>query len=283
MTLSFKNIKYYQPALWSCFKIVLVLAVIGTIFSSIIGMIPRWFPSSSFFLWKSQSFSYLLLMLPPFIYILAESYYAKNTQVSPVKVNQPDYGRVNPVIFYVLIAVCVLLLGLIIEPVSTLIPMNDYWEKVFESAFMKTDIVDSLLAVSILAPFCEEMLCRGVMLRGLLQHTTPVKAIIWSSFIFALIHFNPWQAIPAFILGAFFGWIYYRTHSIWAVMFMHCVNNTNATILSRSFPDLGMNQGLMDIMPTQEYIRVYIASFIFVVLIIIFLFKKLSNVKTVPS
>lgn len=277
MKLSFKNIKYYQPSLWSCFKIVLVLALGGVIVSILIGLIPRLFASSDFFLWKCQSFSYLMMMLPPFLYIAFCSDSAAKREIRPIKVNEPDYGKINPILFYCLLALGVLSLGVIIEPISLLIPMSDRWKGIFESAFMETNIIDSLLSVAILAPLCEEMMCRGVMLRGLLQHTTPTKAILWSALIFALIHLNPWQAIPAFIIGAFFGWIYSRTHSIWAVIFMHCVNNTNSTILSRSFPDLEMDQGLMDIMNPTCYAIVYTVSLAIVVLLIFMLNKFLPK------
>ena len=41
-----------------------------------------------------------------------------------------------------------------------------------------------------------------MVLRGLLGHKVkPVWAIVISAAFFAIIHLNPWQAIPAFLLG----------------------------------------------------------------------------------
>ena len=88
-------------------------------------------------------------------------------------------------------------------------------------------------SVSVFAPIFEEWLCRGLVLRGLLQKTNPVAAILISALFFAVIHLNPWQAVPAFILGVLFGIVYYKTGSLKLTMLMHFVNNTFSAILSR--------------------------------------------------
>ena len=53
----------------------------------------------------------------------------------------------------------------------------------------------ALLAVVIVAPLTEELLFRGVILRGLLLHYSAPKAVIASSLMFGLVHLNPWQAV----------------------------------------------------------------------------------------
>ena len=93
----------------------------------------------------------------------------------------------------------------------------------------------SFLVTALMAPFFEEWLCRGMILRGLLAggKMKPVWAIVISALFFALIHMNPWQALNAFILGLLMGWIYYRTGSLWLTMLIHFVNNGTAVILSQ--------------------------------------------------
>lgn len=90
----------------------------------------------------------------------------------------------------------------------------------------------SLLSVSVMAPFFEEWLCRGEVLRGLLGKVRPVWAIVLSALFFAVIHLNPWQAVPAFLLGCLFGYVYYKTGSLLVTMLMHCANNTFSVICS---------------------------------------------------
>ncbi|MBP5636320.1 MAG: CPBP family intramembrane metalloprotease [Bacteroidales bacterium] len=93
----------------------------------------------------------------------------------------------------------------------------------------------SFLVTALMAPFFEEWLCRGMILRGLLAggKMKPVWAIVISALFFALIHMNPWQALNAFILGLLMGWIYYRTGSLWLTMLIHFVNNGTAVVLSQ--------------------------------------------------
>lgn len=90
----------------------------------------------------------------------------------------------------------------------------------------------SLLTTAVLAPVFEEWLCRGEVLRGLLRKMAPGKAIALSALFFAVLHLNPWQALNAFVLGCLFGYVYYRTGSLWLTMLMHATNNALAVVLS---------------------------------------------------
>ena len=54
-----------------------------------------------------------------------------------------------------------------------------------------------------------------------------------SSIFFAVLHLNPWQAVPAFLLGCLFGYVYYKTGSLKLTMLMHCVNNSAAVLFSK--------------------------------------------------
>ncbi len=89
----------------------------------------------------------------------------------------------------------------------------------------------SLLAAVVVAPLTEELLFRGVILRGLLMHYSAPKAIIASSLMFGLVHLNPWQAVGAVALGALFGWWYVRTRSLTLCIFGHAFNNLLAVLL----------------------------------------------------
>jgi len=87
--------------------------------------------------------------------------------------------------------------------------------------------IAGFITVCIIAPVFEETLFRGILLRGLLQHNTgPVIAIILSAFLFGIAHLNPWQFMGAGMLGIVFGFVYYRTKSLWLCIFLHALNNT---------------------------------------------------------
>lgn len=91
--------------------------------------------------------------------------------------------------------------------------------------------IAGFITICILAPILEEIIFRGIILRGILQNgNSPVIAIIISSLLFGIAHLNPWQFFGAGFLGAIFGFVYYRTKSLWLCIFLHALNNTLAFI-----------------------------------------------------
>lgn len=86
--------------------------------------------------------------------------------------------------------------------------------------------VSFFIAAVLLAPFCEEFFFRGILLNGLLNNKiSPIKAILFSSFLFGTVHMNPWQFIGAFSAGSLIGLIYLKTHSLLLCILLHALNN----------------------------------------------------------
>ena len=126
----------------------------------------------------------------------------------------------------------------------------------------------NFISVSIFAPLFEEWLCRGMILRGLLHNRVrPVWAVLISSAFFALIHLNPWQAVPAFALGCLFGYVYYKTGSLKLTMLMHFTNNTFSLILS-NIDSLKDMDSWMQVMPATLYWIVFAACILLLILIV---------------
>jgi membrane protease YdiL (CAAX protease family) len=131
------------------------------------------------------------------------------------------------------------LLAFLIEPLTTWLPMPDAIKNLF--AQLSNSDFPTFLMVVIAAPLCEEWLCRGVIAKGLLWHSTPAKAILWSAFIFALIHGNPWQAVPAFIIGLLLGYVYWKTRSLLPCIFIHFINNGASFLTIYLFPQAAVD------------------------------------------
>ena len=74
-------------------------------------------------------------------------------------------------------------------------------------------------------PALEELLMRGVVMRGLLSRYTPMTAILANAWLFAVMHFNPWQFIAAFTLGALNSWLFVRKRSIRLCIITHALWN----------------------------------------------------------
>ena len=85
-----------------------------------------------------------------------------------------------------------------------------------------------LFLAVVIAPVTEEVLFRGLILRGLLGRWKPWAAVLISALLFAIMHFNPAQAPVALVLGLVLGWLYVRTRSLGLCMIGHALNNASA-------------------------------------------------------
>ncbi|MDG3006266.1 CPBP family intramembrane glutamic endopeptidase [Paludisphaera mucosa] len=132
----------------------------------------------------------------------------------------------------------------VITPLQSLIPMPDAIGQGVKDLVGQTSAATFLYFV-ILAPIFEEMIFRGVMLDGLLRRYRPSTAILTSSLLFGIVHLNPWQFVTAFVLGCFFGWIYYRTGSLGCCVLGHMAANGSGYIL-RILLAQGVGGGLGD-------------------------------------
>ncbi len=99
-----------------------------------------------------------------------------------------------------------------------------------------------VVSICIVAPIVEEIVFRGIMLRGLLSSYSTAQAIFFSSILFSLYHFNIDQLFHTFLFGIFFGWLYTKTYSLWPSIIAHMLFNIIAFILGISVIELeGVN------------------------------------------
>lgn len=88
---------------------------------------------------------------------------------------------------------------------------------------------------ALVAPVAEELVFRGFF-QGQIQEAygDPTKAVLYSSALFMMMHFNPWWAIQIYVLGMVLGYLMWRTGSIWPAVVLHAVNNGVAVLLNNS-------------------------------------------------
>lgn len=82
-----------------------------------------------------------------------------------------------------------------------------------------------VVAIVILAPIAEEVFFRGVVYNAWLRERGPRWALIGSSALFAVIHASLVVILPIFLLGLVLAWVYRRTGSILAPIFLHATFN----------------------------------------------------------
>ncbi len=81
------------------------------------------------------------------------------------------------------------------------------------------------LLMAIYGPFVEELGFRGIIHQGFRSRGNVWKAVLLSSFLFAIMHMNINQATYAFVIGIMMALLMEATDSIWPSFIMHmCIN-----------------------------------------------------------
>ena len=91
-----------------------------------------------------------------------------------------------------------------------------------------TNVVEyfiALFALGIVPAIGEELIFRGVVLNGMRQRFSTVKAVLISATLFMLFHGNLQQLIYPFVLGIVLGFVFTRTGSLMLSIILHLVNN----------------------------------------------------------
>jgi CAAX protease family protein len=82
----------------------------------------------------------------------------------------------------------------------------------------------ALLAATV-APLCEEAAFRGFLLTALRTRHSVRDAIAISTVLFAVMHLDPVRLPALLVLGAVFGWLAWRSGSLWPSIIAHATNN----------------------------------------------------------
>ena len=255
----FTNHSHYVPGysgMFMLFVMFLIGALLGSLIVGAMGVV-----SMEFAQIYGTVISYPVMFIPPWLYVTAQSRRNEFFETG-YSLDSSNFGRLGGFRMALIVSVATLALGFVTDSLNAIMPETPEWFENAMSQIMDAPVWITLISVSIFAPLFEEWLCRGVILRGLLQKTHPVSAILVSAVFFAVLHMNPWQALPAFILGALFGYIYYKTGSLKLTMLMHCVNNTFAVVFSK-IPSLENAEGFADVMSTWAYVCIFISSIAF--------------------
>lgn len=211
--------------------------------------------------------SYPVMFIPAMIYSSSKSN-SNRMRKKGLKVDGGYFGTKGALICALLVIAGTLALSFAGDAVTSILPAMPEWLESMLDNMTKGNFWVNFICISLFAPVFEEWLCRGMVLRGLLGNgVKPVWSIIWSALFFALIHANPWQAIPAFLMGCLFGYVYYKTGSLKLTMLMHFTNNTFALILSHldAFKDM---DSWKDVLAGPSYWVILAASLIVVALVV---------------
>lgn len=260
---------FYVPGPWDIFALT-ALFLVGALIGNVIGLL--------FMLALPESgseymmlISYPVMFIPPMMYAM---YKSRGNALfdTGYEMDSRHFGKFGAAAISILVMLSTLALAFDMDMVNALMPPMPEWLENMLKGMTQGKFWVNFLCVSVFAPFFEEWLCRGMILRGLLNYSRsegrrgirPAAAIAISALFFAAIHLNPWQAVPAFALGCLFGYVYYRTGSLNLTMLMHFTNNTFALIIS-NIDSIKDAENFMEVMPGWAYNSIAAVCLVFLV------------------
>ena len=113
------------------------------------------------------------------------------------------------------------------------------------------DLIMSILIVGLFAGFAEEIIFRGTFLRILLGKVNPHVAIWIVAIVFSALHFQFYGFFPRLLLGAFFGYAFYWSGSLWLPVCLHAFNNILYVVTRWYYLRVGEPEGSIDSFGTE--------------------------------
>ncbi|MCO4294333.1 CPBP family intramembrane metalloprotease [Solitalea sp. MAHUQ-68] len=184
----------------------------------------------STYLSDSQQNSWLIAITSLFLNSALIIYYCRSDWKTVFTAPFTDQ-RKTPVSMILVITITTLFSIITCDPIGAFLHLPDYSGEAIKE--MINSPVIGFLTICIMAPLFEEIIFRGIILKGLLQNYSPGKAIFYSAFVFGLIHFNPIQSVGAFLIGLLMGWLYYRSNDLRLTILVHFTNNSLSFFLSK--------------------------------------------------
>ncbi|AFS77911.1 putative abortive infection protein [Gottschalkia acidurici 9a] len=133
-----------------------------------------------------------------------------------------------------------------------------------------------LFLFAITPGICEEMMFRGIMMSSY-EKKGYIKSILFTGILFGIFHFNIQNFLGPTFLGVLFGYMVYKTNSLYTGIVAHTVNNSIALILTRFVQSPEAPQGALE---TDQLITGLIGLglfSLFLLMIVYLLLRQLSS------
>ena len=164
-----------------------------------------------------------LIIVPVILFLII-------TKQNPVKLLRLHKFHFGSGILVVLLALCLFPIIMVINALSMMFATNTMAGTMNE--ITGNGLPYALLILSALPACVEEITFRGVMMGTYDEGKRPIRAIIFSSIAFAVMHMNFNQMCYAFFMGLVMGLVVELTGSLFASMLVHFTINGTSTAIS---------------------------------------------------
>ncbi len=160
----------------------------------------------------------------------------------------------SSILMTILFVYMVMPLTTVINAISMLFVDNTVLE--ISTDVLKMPFLLMFFLMAMYAPFCEELIYRGIIFGGYKRETSLIKAILLSALLFGLMHMNFNQAGYAFTIGIALALIVEATGSIWASIICHLIFNAQSVCImfltSRLMPEFYEQASSMENITTEQ-------------------------------
>ena len=179
---------------------------------------------------------FLITLISPVFLLILFVCYNKTNKINFVYEYKPK-AKLNVLMILICFAiscVCLFMMGGVFNCIDYLIVKAGYvvsGELVFEiNNFWK--LLLAIFSMAVLPAIFEELVYRGIVMKGLLSKFKPWIAITVSAILFALMHGSLDQTFFQLFLGLILGFVAYKTHNIIYPILIHFFNNVIVLILN---------------------------------------------------
>lgn len=153
----------------------------------------------------------------------------RRTADSPVALLKRHRGASLPTILGLLALELVIDSGLLTF-INAVLPQFDALMPT-ETAGTSWELLLSVLAIAVVAPFYEELVFRGVALKAYRDARSTLFAVLFTSALFGLVHGSPVLAFVIFPSSILFALAVLKTGQLWNVIAVHALGNLTAVLL----------------------------------------------------
>lgn len=139
-------------------------------------------------------------------------------------------------------------------------------------------MIVNVLIVGLFTGFAEEMFFRAGFQKLIIQSGLHPGIAIWlAALIFSAVHMQFFGFVPRLLLGAMFGYVYYRTGSIWASALLHGINNS-IVVVTTWLAALGITSENVDdiFINASGFPWIFVASSAITIIFLIYTAKPVS-------
>lgn len=168
------------------------------------------------------------------LFLIIPFYYASKKNYSLNRLFRFKPISVQTILLMIMLAISLfVIVDEIDRLISSFLPPPDALKEMMKPLPINGSLQWILIFVSsvFIGAVSEESMFRGFLQSTLEAKGDPTRAVILTSVCWAIVHLNPYWAIPVFVLGVFIGFAAWKTKSIWAAITIHATYNFLSLII----------------------------------------------------